>query len=116
MCPATVKNLIKDYVKKGIDYIIRYNISPNSATVLRKAGGRTEAELIQIACAPAPDGHSRWTIRLLEEKARIELETSVSKETIRRVLKKRTSISQKRLLVHRSKRKRRIRSLHGGYS
>lgn len=82
MCPATVTNIIKDYVKKGIDYIIRYNISPNSANALRKADGRTEAELIQIACAPAPDGHSRWTIRLLEEKARIELETPVSRETI----------------------------------
>ena len=33
---------------------------------------RTEAHLIQIACDPAPEGHSRWTLRLLEEKARIE--------------------------------------------
>mgnify|MGYP006914616538 FL=1 len=44
--------------------------------------------MIQIACDPAPEGHSRWTLRLLEEKARIELETPVSRETIRRVLKK----------------------------
>lgn len=88
VCPATVTNLIRDYVKKGIDYIIQYNISPNSAAALRKADGRTEAELIQIACAPAPEGHSRWTIRLLEEKARIELDAPISRETIRRVLKK----------------------------
>ena len=63
-------------------------ISPNSSAALRKADGRTEAHLIQIACGPAPEGHSRWTLRLLEEKARIELETPVSRETIRRVLKK----------------------------
>ena len=44
--------------------------------------------MIQIACGPAPEGHSRRTLRLLEEKARIELETPVSRETIRRVLKK----------------------------
>ena len=50
--------------------------------------GTTEAHLIQIACGPAPEGHSRRTLRLLEEKARIELETPVSRETIRRVLKK----------------------------
>lgn len=88
VCPGTVTNLIKDYVNKGIDYITRYNISPNSADALRKADGRTEAKLIQLACAPAPDGHSRWTVRLLEDKARIELETPISRETIRKVLKK----------------------------
>ena len=88
VCPATVSNLIRDYVNKGIDSIIRYNISPNSAAALRKTDGRAEAKLIQIACGPAPDGHSRWTLQLLEEKARVELETPISRETIRRVLKK----------------------------
>ncbi len=52
VCPATVSNLIRDYDNKGIDSIIRYNISPNSAASLRKADGRAEAKLIQIACAP----------------------------------------------------------------
>ena len=88
VCPATVSNLIRDYVNKGIDSIVRYNISPNSAASLRKADGCAEAKLIQIACGPAPDGHSRWTLQLLEEKARVELETPISRETIRRVLKK----------------------------
>ncbi len=88
VCPATVTNIIHSYVKNGITDIVKYNISPNSSAALRKAGGRAEAHLIQIACSPAPEGHSRWTLRLLEEKARIELETPVSRETIRRVLKK----------------------------
>ena len=88
VCPATITNTIQSYIKKGITDIVKYNISPNSSAALRKADGRTEAHLIQIACGPAPEGHSRWTIRLLEEQARIELETPVSRETIRRVLKK----------------------------
>ena len=91
VCPATVSNLIRDYANKGIDSVIRYNISPNSAAALRKTDGRAEAKLIQIACGPAPDGHSRWTLQLLEEKARVELETPVSRETIRRVIKKTNS-------------------------
>lgn len=91
VCPATVSNLIRDYVNKGIDSIIRYNISPNSAASLHKADGRTEAKLIQIACGPAPDGHSRWTLKLLEEKFRVELETPISRETICRMLKKTNS-------------------------
>lgn len=91
VCPATVSNLIRNYVNKGINSIIRYNISPNSAASLRKADGRAEAKLIQIACGPAPDGHSRWTLKLLEETSRVELETPISRETIRRVLKKTNS-------------------------
>ena len=91
VCPATVSNIIRDYVSKGIDSIIRYNISPNSAASLRKADGRAEAKLIQIACGLAPDGHSRWTLKLPEEKSRVELETPISRETIRRVLKKTSS-------------------------
>ncbi len=91
VCTSTVSNVIRDYVNKGIDGITRYHISPNSAASLRKADGRAEAKLIQIACGPAPDGHSRWTLQLLEEKARVELETPISRETIRRVLKKTNS-------------------------
>lgn len=88
--------------------------SPINAAILRKADGRTEAKLIQIACGPAPDGYSRWTLRLLDEKSRVELEAPISRETIRRV-KKRTSPSPQRLLVYPAQRKRRIRSRNGGY-
>jgi hypothetical protein len=41
-----------------------------------------------MACGPAPEGHCRWTLRLLEEKSRLHLETPVSREAIRRALKK----------------------------
>lgn len=88
VCPATITNTVQSYVKNGITDIVKYNISPNSSAALRKADGRVEAHLIQIACGPVPEGRSRWTLRLLEEKAHIELETPVSRETIRRVLKK----------------------------
>lgn len=92
-----------------------FHVNPNSSASLRKCNGRTEATLIQLACGPVPEGHSRWTLRLLEEKARIELDTPISKDTIGRILKKWTSTSSQWLLVHPTKRKRRIRSLYGGY-
>ena len=88
VCPATITNTIQSYVKNGITDIIKYNISPKSSAALRKADGRVEAHLIQIACSPVPQGHSRWTLRLLEERCRVEIETPVSRETIRSVLKK----------------------------
>lgn len=88
VCPATITNIVQSYVRNGINDIIRYNISPNSSAALRKVDGRAEAHIIQMACSPAPEGHSRWTLRLLEEKARIELDVPVGREAIRQTLKK----------------------------
>ncbi|MEY8396735.1 helix-turn-helix domain-containing protein [Lachnospiraceae bacterium 45-P1] len=88
VCPATITNIVQSYVRNGIKDIIRYNISPNSSAALRKVDGRAEAHIIQVAYGPAPEGHSRWTLRLLEEKARIELDTPIGRESIRQILKK----------------------------
>ncbi len=88
VCPATITNIVQSYVRNGIKDIIRYNISPNSSAALRKMDGRAEAHVIQMACGPAPEGHSRWTLRLLEEKVRIELDTPIGREAIRQALKK----------------------------
>ena len=73
VCPATITNIVQSYVKNGITNIVRYNISPNSSAALRKMDGRTETRIIQMACGPVPEGHSRWTIRLLEEKPVLSL-------------------------------------------
>ena len=51
--------------------------------------GAFEARLITLACSDAPEGHRRWTVRLLADKA-IELRfaESVSHMTVQRALKK----------------------------
>ena len=88
VCPSTITNIVQSYVKNGITNIVRYNISPNSSAARRKLDGRTEARIIQMACGPVPEGHSRWTLRLLEEKARVELDVPIRKDAIRHALKK----------------------------
>ena len=52
------------------------------------SGGIAEARIIELACGPVPEGHSRWTLRLLEKEAKVVLDTPVSKDAIRRALKK----------------------------
>jgi len=116
VCKATVSNTIKDYADAGFNQAITYNRNVNSDNARRKLDGRAEAKFIQIACGPVPEGHSRWTLRFLEEKAKVELEIPINKETIRTALKKRTSTSPQQLLVHPSKRKCKIRSRHGRHS
>jgi transposase len=85
---ATVGNIVRDYSDGGVDKVLTYDRSSNSDQAKRKLDGRAEAKVIEIACGPAPDGRSRWTLRLLEDKCRVELETPVSKDTIGRALKK----------------------------
>jgi transposase len=77
-----------DYCNGGIDKTLTYNRNSNSDQARRKLDGRSEAKIIEIVCGPALDGRSRWTLRLLEEKCRVEFETPVSKDTIGRALKK----------------------------
>ena len=87
-CVATVSNTVKKYCTDGLEKLLVLDRSINSDNARRKVDGRTEAKIIEIACGPVPDGHSRWTLRLLEEKARVELDIPISREAIRRALKK----------------------------
>lgn len=106
VCVATVTNTVSKYVKGGIAAVTAYKRNINSDNARRKVDGRAEARLIELACGPAPDGRSRWTLRLLAEKSRVILETPVGKDAIREALKKQTSASPQQLLVHPTKRKR----------
>ncbi|MGL6198683.1 MAG: helix-turn-helix domain-containing protein, partial [Lachnospiraceae bacterium] len=71
VCMATVTNTVKLYCDKGMEGLVSINRNVNSDNARRKLDGRAEARLIEIACSPAPEGHSRWTLRLLEEEAKI---------------------------------------------
>ena len=51
--------------------------------------GPQRAALTALACTSAPVGHSRWTLRLLADKAvELCLVEAISHETVRQVLKK----------------------------
>jgi hypothetical protein len=57
----------------------------------RKLDGEDEAHLIRLATSESPEGHARWTLRLLSDEL-VTLDAidheSVSHETVRQVLKK----------------------------
>ena len=51
--------------------------------------GEAEARLVQLACSEAPDGHERWSLRMLADKLiELEIVEKVSRETVRTTLKK----------------------------
>lgn len=65
----------------------------------RKVDGDLEAHLIALSCSEPPEGFSRWSLRLLADRA-VELEyiDNISHETVRRLLKKRVkTLEEKRM-------------------
>jgi transposase len=59
--------------------------------VQAKLDGEKQARLTALACSEAPEGHARWTLRLLAEHlVELEVVDSISHETVRTVLKKTT--------------------------
>ena len=56
----------------------------------QKLDGKAEAQIIALACGEPPEGCSKWTVRLLRDKA-IELHfvDGLSHMTVQRLLKKR---------------------------
>lgn len=58
----------------------------------RKLDAKGEAFLVATACSVAPDGQEHWTMQLLADQlVKMEIISSISDETVRLVLKKRSS-------------------------
>ncbi len=88
VCMTTVTITVTKYRNGGTDGVTEFKRNINSDNARRKVDGRTEARLIELACGPVPEGHSRWTIRLLEEESKVILDAPVGREAIRNALKK----------------------------
>ena len=84
---ATVERVRKEFVEDGLEAALERR-KPNRQ-YLRKLDGDGEAHLIALACSQAPEGRSRWTLRLLADRmVALEYVDHLSYETVRDVLKK----------------------------
>lgn len=83
----TIDRVKRKFVEEG--YAAALENKPTSRVYNKKADGDVEAHLVALSCSKAPDGFSKWSLRLLADKM-IELEyvDDISYETVRRVLKK----------------------------
>ena len=90
MSIPTVQRLRQRFVEEGLDVALGAR-SCRPRPYARRLDGEQEARLVALACSAAPEGHTRWTLRLLADRM-VELTyvESVSHETVRRVLKKTT--------------------------
>jgi transposase len=83
-----IEHLKKRFVEEGLEAALERKPRekpPREVTF----DGAFEARLITLACSDAPDGHRRWTVRLLADKVvELNIASSVSHMTVQRVLKK----------------------------
>jgi Fe2+ transport system protein B len=84
----TIERVKKKFVEDSLDAALNRKPCEQSTREI-KFDGAFEARLVALACSNAPDGRSRWTVRLLAEKAvELHIVDSVSTMTVQRVLKK----------------------------
>ncbi len=75
-------------MEEGFEAAPTREYNPNCAPP-RIFDGAAEAKLIALACGPAPEGYTRWTPSLLEEKVvELNIVEKASDNTIGRTLKK----------------------------
>ncbi|WP_202907504.1 IS630 family transposase [Mariniblastus fucicola] len=84
---STVFRIRRRFVEEGLESaVFRKNTGKR---IYRKLDGKAEATLIATACSEAPEGRSRWTLRLLADRLiALEVVDSVSHECVRETLKK----------------------------
>lgn len=84
----TIEHLKRRFVEEGLEAALERKPREKPPREVTFDGG-FEARLIALACSDAPDGHLRWTVRLLADKVvELNIASSVSHMTVHRVLKK----------------------------
>jgi transposase len=84
----TVERVRRQLVEEGLEAVLRRRKYVQKIS-RKKLDGDVEAHLIALACSEAPEGYTRWSLRLLAGRM-VELGyvESLSHEAVRRALKK----------------------------
>jgi transposase len=84
-----VERLRKRFVAGGLARALNEDPRPGQAP---KLDGKQQARMIAEACSTPPAGHARWTLALLAERVvALGFAERISREAVRRLLKKTTS-------------------------
>lgn len=84
----TVFNVKRRYLSEGFEAALFDQ--PRSGRPVRIDGAQ-RARITALACSTPPEGHARWTLRLLADKAvELQLCEAISHNAVKEVLKKTT--------------------------
>lgn len=82
----TIHRVRRRFVEEGLEVALNEKSRPGARPKFR---GRQRAAVTALACSEPPEGHARWSLRLLADKL-VELEQvdSISYKTVGEILKK----------------------------
>ncbi len=84
----TVENVRQHLVERGFEETLNGK-KRAEPPVEKLLNGEQEAKIIATRLGPPPKGYANWTLRLLARKVvELEIVESISRETVRRTLKK----------------------------
>lgn len=84
----TVENIRQSVVERGFEVTLDGKRREQPPTP-KRLDGKQEAQIIATRLGPPPKGYANWTLRLLARKVvELAIVDSVSRETVRRTLKK----------------------------
>ena len=83
---STIFEIRRRYAQEGLEAAL--NERPRSGQP-SKFDGKQKAKITALACSKSPKGRSRWTLRLLAEKAvELKMVESICPATVQTILKK----------------------------
>lgn len=95
-----VSRIRQQFMREGQDVSLERK-TRSDAGIPQKMDGKVEAKLVALCCSKPPQGQQRWTLQLLvDELCRLEVVTSVCRETVRRCLKKSSQAVENKTVLH----------------
>ena len=89
VCLATIFNIRRRYCQGGLEHAINEETRSGQPP---KFKGKTLAKITAIACSNPPEGHARWSLRLLADRViELDIVESISHQSVSNILKKTNS-------------------------
>lgn len=82
----TIFNIKRRYLEEGFDAALEDKPRKGRPQCIQ---GSARSKITALACSQAPEGHARWTLRLLADRAvKLGFVDSISHNAVRQILKK----------------------------
>jgi len=86
VCLTTIFNIRRHYHKEGLERAIQEAARSGQPP---RFNGKSMAKITAIACSKPPEGHARWSLRLLADQAvELDIVESISHQSVKNILKK----------------------------
>jgi len=86
VCLATIFNVRRRYCQEGVESAISEKARSGQPPRFK---GKLTAKITAIACSKPPEGHARWSLRLLADHIiELDIVESISHQSVKNILKK----------------------------